>query len=558
MVRSAHRFTPAALSLICLISVPPTLTAQDRTPDSTALAVQKLFDGWVDSTTPGCAIGVDRRGQSVYRGAFGMANLESRTPITVNSVFQAASIAKQVTAMAVMLLVRDGKLTLDDEVRKYIPELPNYGARITIRHLLTHTSGLRDFFEMLILARGRFEEDRITEADMLDIVTRQKSLNFKPGDEFLYSNTGYALLPIIVHRATGQSLRDFAAARIFAPLGMSSTQFRDDYTKLVPGRAEGYGRRDSEWRSSTPNYDVYGSTNLFTTVGDLLTWSANLDHPRVGDSSIVRAMSTSAVLNNGDSTYYGFGLSIWNDGGTTVIEHEGGDPGYRSYLARYPDFGLAVAVLCNVPSNPVALGHRIAEIVLDTTFKPVRRANPATTNLSRVALARRAGVYFQPRTLEVVELTARDSSLYTRRQGGRKLLPIDENRFLVEGTTNEHDFGPSDQSGYTARSLSRQLHPITFERKKPAVVTPSSLRIFTGDYYSNELNSVYHVTATDSTLLLKTGSSNGLVARPVFEDTFVSGQITIQFVRRGNAVTGFEISHPRARRLPFVRMDRPN
>ena len=532
--------------------------AQNEIPrDSAARAVDRLFASWTDSTTPGCAVGVSRNGQVLYERGYGMANLETRTPITPATVFNAASIAKQITAMSVMLLVRDGKLSLDDDVHKYIPELPDYGSRITIRNLLTHTSGLRDFFEMLILARGRFEEDRVTEADMLDIVTRQRSLNFRPGDEWLYSNTGYALLPIIIKRATGQSLVDFAATRIFAPLGMSSTRFRDDYTKLVPGRADGYGRRGNEWRSRTPNYDVYGSTNLFTTVGDLLRWAANLDSPRVGDSAIVRAMSSSATLNNGDFTNYGLGLSLWNDRGTIVVEHEGGDPGFRSYLGRYPAFGLAVAVLCNAPSEPVGLGHAIADIYLN---RPRSESNPppiATITLPQEKLARRVGVYFQPRTLEVVEVSLRDGVLYTARQGGRKLLPIDENRFLINGRMIEHDFGPSPQSGYTARALTPGQHPVTFEWKAPAAVTASLLADYVGSYFSADLNSVYSVTATDSTLTLKTGTSNPLVARPVFADTFVIGQLTLQFTRTNKEVTGFQLSHPRARRLVFIRSSKP-
>lgn len=535
-------------------AVEPAKAQIPQATDSATRAVGALFADWVDSTTPGCAVGVNRRGQPVYRGAFGMANLETATPITPNTIFQAASLAKQFTAMSVMLLVRDGRLSLDDDVRQFIPELPDYGARITLRHLLTHTSGLRDFFEMLILARGRFEEDRITNADMMDIVTRQKSLNFTPGTEFLYSNTGYALLEVVVSRVSGKSLRDFAAERIFAPLGMTHTQFKEDYFALVPGRAAGYGRRGAGWRSSTPNYDVYGSTNLFTTIGDLMIWTANLDNPRVGDTSIVRQMSASAVLPNGDRTDYGFGLSLWNDEGTTVVEHEGGDPGFRSYLARYLQDSLAVAVLCNTPSDPVSLGHGIADIYRGMVrgARPASRGSPPTLADSNIA-ARRAGVYFQPTTLEVVELTMRDGKLYTRRFGGRELQPIDANRFRVAGREIEDLFGPGPRSGFVARSLTPSRQPVPFEWKEPVTVTPGMLAQYAGDYFSDDLNTVYRVTAGDSTLVLRTGTTEGMTARPVFADTFVSGQITIRFIRNPTGVSGFEISHPRARRLGFVR-----
>jgi CubicO group peptidase (beta-lactamase class C family) len=550
---------PLVSHVLALLVVPLTVAAQGPARvDTGSRAVDRLFDAWRDTESPGCAVGVSRRGQIVYQRGYGMANLETGTPIRAGTIFHAASVAKQFTAMAVMLLVRDGKLSLDDDVRKFIPELPDYGTRITVRHLLTHTSGLRDFFEMLILARGRFEEDRITEADMMDVVTRQKSLNFTPGAEYLYSNTGYAIAEVIVKRVSGQSLKDFAAERIFAPLGMRNTSFRDDYTALVTGRAQGYARRGSGWRSSSPNYDVYGPTNLLTTVGDLLVWSENLDNPRVGDSLIMRQMSTSAVLTNGDSTGYGLGLSLANDRGARVVEHEGGDPGFVAYLGRYPDHHLAVALLCNSRSlNPVALGHAIAGVYLDTILKPgpmYVASSPA--RVEPAVLAKRAGVYFQPTRVEVVEVTLRDGELFTARRGGAKLQPLDDNRFLVAGQPVEHLFGTEPHTGYVARSLLPGRHPVAFEWKAPFVMTPGALAPYTGVYFSEELNAVYRVTAGDSTLALKTGTTDGLTARPVFADSFVSGQYTIQFIRSGKVVSGFEISHPRARRLAFTRVSR--
>lgn len=522
-------------------------------PDTTARAVDRLFEPWSGTETPGCAVGVSREGRVVYERGYGMANLETGTPIRPGTIFHAASLAKQFTAMAVLLLAREGKLSLDDDVRRYIPELPDYGARITVRHLLTHTSGLRDYFELLILARGRFEEDRITDADMLDVVARQQAPNFAPSAEFLYSNTGYALAEVLVRRVSGRSLRDYAAERIFSPLGMMHTHFHDDYTMLVPGRAWGYARTEARWRSSTPNYDVYGATSLFTTVGDLLAWSANLDRPRVGDTAMVRMMSTSATLANGDSTGYGMGLSLWTDHGERVVEHEGGDPGFRSYLGRYPGRQLAVAVLCNHRSvNPVALGHQVAALFLG--FAPrAAPAAPARPNVDVRILERRAGVYFQPARQEVVELTVRDGRLFTARNGGNELIPADSNRFIVAGRPIEHVFEPREHSDYVASSPG--YHSVRFEWRAPFPMRPGALQTYAGDYYSRELNATYTVTAaTDSTLVLQTGTSGGMTARPVFADAFVAGQYTIRFTREGKRVTGFRISHPRARLIAFERV----
>jgi succinate dehydrogenase cytochrome b556 subunit len=267
-----------ALSIVSSVAHGQTATRQD-----TIARVDSLFSRFT-RTTPGCAVGVSRHGRTVLAKAYGMANLEYDVPLTTESIIEAGSVAKQFTAAAVMLLVREGKHSLDDDVRTYLPELHDYGHTITLRHLLTHTSGLRDQWDLLHMARGRFEENRITEADVLEIVTRQKALNFVPGTEYLYSNTGYTLAGTIVRRVSGTSLREFAHERIFEPLGMTDTHFHDDYTVVVKGRAAGY-RRGSEgaWHVSLPNYDTYGATSLFTTVGDLLKWDANFEEHRVGD-----------------------------------------------------------------------------------------------------------------------------------------------------------------------------------------------------------------------------------------------------------------------------------
>ena len=564
------------LTLAAALSL-PTLGADAQVASASAVAtselpvdapgfaarVDSLFDPWRGTDRPGCAVGVSHRGRVVLERAYGMADLESATPMTPATVVHAASVAKQVTALAVLLLVREGRLTLDDDVRRYLPELPDYraqyGTPITVRHLLSHTSGLRDFFELLILARGRFEEERITDADARAVVERQRALNFAPGSEYGYNNTGYLLAAHIVERISRQRFAEFVASRIFVPLGMTHTRLRDDVTAIVPGRAVGHERRGPGWRVAVPNFDVVGSTNLQTTVGDLLRWAANLDRPIVGDSALVREMMTPAVLRRGDTTSYGLGLSLARDRGLRIVEHEGRDPGFRAYLGRYVEPGLSVALLCNAtPLNPVALGREVAGLALGLQReRPLpASAQTASSSNARSALGW-AGVYLEPTTRQVAELTVRDGVLYTDRVGGAKVEAIDARRARVVGAPLELEFGPGPRAGYVVRWLVPNRRADSFVWRAPAApeLDHTALMSYAGTFTSRELGSTYRIEAGDSTLILRTGNTPGLVARPVFPDGFVSGQYTIQFHRQRGRVTGFEISHPRARGVAFNRVD---
>lgn len=545
-------------SLLVVLGRP--LSGQEPAPSaSLTLAADTLFARWAGTTTPGCAVRADRHGEVIFRRAYGMANLESGTPNTPRTVFLAASIAKQITAMAVMLLVQRGKVSLEDDVHRFIPELPDYGAPITLRQLLTHTSGLRDYFEMLILARGRFEEDRITQADFMDIVTRQKALNFRPGAEFLYSNSSFALLALVVQRVSGKPLATFAQEEIFAPLGMTNTRFLDDYSKLVPGRAAGYRGQGDGLRLGFPNYDVYGATNLYTTVDDLLAWAANLMHPRVGDDRITREMTTKAALNNGDSVDYGFGLSLVTDHGRRVIEHEGSDPGFRGYLGVYPAEDFSVAVLCNTRSvDAVGLGHNVALLFLGNGSAAATYQDLPRVQLDTLSQARRAGIYFDPTGIEVLVLAWRDGHLYTDPQGGRRLDPVGRDSFQLEARPVVYVFDPRPNSAFLVTSLYPGHHPDRFEwRPAPPPHSRGGLRAYTGRFFSQELNASFDVTATDSTIHLQSGTSSGLTARLAFPDTFESGQLVIQFLRSRGAITSFRISHPRARQILFTRVTGP-
>jgi CubicO group peptidase (beta-lactamase class C family) len=548
-----------AAAIVTALTLPHKTGAQ-RSPasDTTSRVADRVFDAYRGTDSPGCALGVSRNGRVVYERGYGMANLETGTPITPASIFHVASVSKQFTAMAIMLLAKDGKLSIDDDIRKYLPEIPSYGSTITIRHLLTHTSGLRDQWELIALARGRFEEDRITEADVMDIVPRQTALNFAPGSEYLYSNTGFTLLGVIVKRVSGKSLREFSDERIFKPLGMTNTHFHDDYTMLVPGRTSAYAMRAGSWHVSIPNYDTYGATSLFTTVGDLLKWEANLDNPTVGDRPLIASMETRTPLTGGDTSSYGFGLVVDRYRGARAIGHNGADAGYRTSVERFPDLGLATVVLCNfAAANPTLLGRRVADAYLGSalaaaTTDVVSQSAAPEVAVSPDKLRARAGMYLDTRTMQVNQLTFRDGKLMIGTQGNQALIPISADRMRSPGPAIVT--AVFNDAASTLDLVPATGRPSHLERHAPLTATPQLLAAYAGEYVSDELGGVVkRVVAADSSLTLHSGPGSSLSLRLMFADTFVGGGYTVQFTRARGQVTGFDVTNSRIRHVKFVK-----
>jgi CubicO group peptidase (beta-lactamase class C family) len=548
--------TRITIAAALLINAVETGDAQQVLTDSTRLAVNRVFASWTGTDGPGCALGISRNGEVVYQNGYGMANLELEVPITPASIFHVASVSKQFTAAAVMLLVQDGSLSLDDDIRTHLPELPDYGHRITIQHLLTHTSGLRDQWDLLYMARGRFEEDRITEADVLEIVGRQNALNFAPGSEFLYSNTGYTLAGTIVRRVSGKSLREFAHERIFQPLAMTHTHFHDDYTMVVKGRAAAYSRgADGKWHVSLPNYDTYGATSLFTTVGDLLKWDANFARPVIGNETFARALRTSATLANGDTTGYGLGIGTDVYRGARVTGHGGADAGYRSYLGQFTEHELTVAVLCNAaPANPAALARSVADVMLGDSLEPAAEPARPLANPTPSELARLAGVYVNPTTGAPFFISLRGDTLIAGRTGGPALVPLTDRRFRVAGQPLELEFTPDGALVQTVFAWPTR-RPITLSRAEPVSPSRAQLEVYAGSYYSDELGATYTVTATDSTLVLKTRWGAERTVRPAYGDTFI-GDFLLTFTRGQESIDGMLMSSGRVRRVRFERTER--
>lgn len=345
-----------------MLSVARVQSAAAQSPAGISRWVDSVFAPYNRRGVPGCAVGVVQGGSLVYSRGFGDAVLLNRVRNTPSTAFYIASLSKQFTALSVLLLQQDGKLSLDDDIRRWVPEVPSLG-HITLRQLLQHTSGLRDYYGLLGI-NGWRQNELLTEREFLDLVSRQRALNFSPGTEFLYSNTGYALLSIVVRRASGHTLREFAAARIFGPLGMKNTQFRDDHTMPVDHEAIGYVPQDGGFAVSIPQLDVVGDGGVFSTVEDLARWDANFDSGAVGGREGMKMMQQTATLSDGRSTGYALGLSVGNFAGSRVVSHSGAFGGYRSTYLRFPEDHLSVITLCNVSAMSSQLAERVATLYL--------------------------------------------------------------------------------------------------------------------------------------------------------------------------------------------------
>ncbi len=337
---------------------------QVQAPPSPTASVDAVFARW-NSGTPGCAVGVGVKGRPVLERAYGMADLEREVENAPDTIFEAGSVSKQFTAAAVLLLAREGKLSIDDPVRKYVPELPDYGVPLTVRHMLTHTSGLRDWGSVAGIAGWPRTTRAYTHAHVLEIVSRQKALNFTPGTAYSYSNTSYNLAAIIVSRVSGQSFADFSRDRIFKPLGMTHTSWRDDFTRVVKHRAIAYESQADGYHEDMPFENVHGNGGLLTTVGDLLRWNENFVSPKVGDAAFVAEQQVPGRFNDGRPHTYALGLTVGEYRGVREVSHSGSTAGYRAFLTRFPDQHVSVAVLCNAGNaNPTQYAHAVAEAYL--------------------------------------------------------------------------------------------------------------------------------------------------------------------------------------------------
>lgn len=562
------RFILAVLFLLILCDRSAAQAQPQPLPSNVNAQVDKVFEKWDRGDSPGCALGVYRDGQIIYKHGYGMANLNDDVPITPATVFHVASMSKQFTAASIVLLAQQGKLSLDDDVRKYIPELPDFGERITIRHLVHHTSGLRDQWSLLGLAGWRYSLDLITDDDVMSVMTRQKDLNFKPGEKHVYCNTGYTLMGVIVKRVSGMSLREFTTKNIFERLGMTHTHFRDDHGEIVKHNALGYGQKgkDEPFRLSVTNFDTVGATSLHTTVEDLQLWDENFYHPSLGGPGFLQQMLECGKLNTGEQLDYAFGLVVGKYKGVPTVDHAGGDAGYRSDMTRFPEQHFSAAVLCNAAdTNPSRLVRQVADIFLAKDLKspepaPAKEtAKSSGAPLSAEQTAALAGIYWNREDDHFHKILVKDGKLQISVGGDEfhTLTPAGETSFHVAdvawGDQVEIRFLPAS-SGKPRRleQSFRGEQPDVFESATAFTPSGTELGEYVGAYVSEEIDPVYRIVLQDGNLSLTRLKKKPETLRPAVRDVF-SGDIgTVRFTRDSRQrISGFVLNGDRIRHFRF-------
>jgi CubicO group peptidase (beta-lactamase class C family) len=533
--------------------------------NSLADRTDRLFAEWDKPDSPGCALAVIQDGEIVYKKGYGMADLERNVPLSPRSVFDLASTSKQFVAMCILLLAEQGKLSLDDDIRRYIPEMPDYGEPITLRHLIHHTSGIRDYLELMSLCGMRFEND-YHEGEIIALLARQRELNFGPGEEYLYSNSGYFLLGEIVKRVAGQMLNDFAREQIFQPLGMDHTRFYDDFKMIVPDRAIGYAPRDGVgYGIELYHFDFVGDGGLLTSVEDLSLWDQNFYENKLGGGGpeLIDRMLSRGTLNDGKELSYAFGLELGGYRGLPIVSHSGGWAGYRSDIIRFPEQRFSVICLSNLStSNPTALAKQVADLYLEDKYQeePSRPGGEASLAPTPADLGSKTGDFINPKTGTVLNLSVEDGRLTVHHPSGLvfEITPTGGDRFRSVDAPVDLAFAFEEPPAGEAMRLQVRVEdeePVAFQAIERISLEPHELEEYAGEYYSDELGVIYRFLLRDGTLVLKLGHDPAEPPlQPTVKDEFSVKDRNLQFVRDAQGrISGFNARSGRVVNVWFAR-----
>ncbi|MHA2038725.1 MAG: serine hydrolase domain-containing protein [Promethearchaeota archaeon] len=511
--------------------------------------VDELFKQWDKPDTPGCALAIIKDGKIVYKKGYGMADLEHNVPITPKTIFTPGSISKQFTAMCILLLVEQKKISLDDDIRKYLPKFPDYGHTITIRHLIHHTSGIRDY-GMLVRLKGMntLEMTNLPMHEVLRIVFKQKELNFTPGEDGLYCNSGYVMLAAIIENVTGKTLREFAEVNIFKPLGMKNTNFIDDNKYIIKNRAFGYipdGKKG--YFNAMVSHRHCGPGGVYSNVEDLFLWDQNFQNNKLGKGrqNLIEIMCTPFTPNNVKEVGYAFGLIVGRYKGLKTIWHNGGIEGYHAQYITFPKYKFSVIILANVSNlMPELLANKIADLFLGQFIKPEQPKISVDSTIFQNYI----GKYFSD-FLGIVSISCKNNDLMIQASLGfpeLKLVAESETSFFRELPNIRITFQKDDYSEFILYDPGNEFRIKRIESSKPAL---KELKEYVGRYYSEEIDQIYTLTINNDSLYI----ANFEMVLAVI-DKFITDWGIFRFKRENNGnIEGFKLNAGRVRNLWFKR-----
>lgn len=530
-------------------------------------AIDSLFLEWNKPDVPGGALGVIQDGKLIYSKGYGIADLEHDIEITPSSVFYIGSVSKQFVTFSILLLEEQGKLDLDHKIQKYLPDFPEYNAPLTIRHFIHHTSGVRDYLTLMYL-KGRNYLDNTDEDEVYALIKRQEELNFTPGEKHLYSNSCYFMLAMIIEKAAGQSLKEFAYKNIFQPLGMKNTLFYDDNTDLIKNRVFSYSKKQNEngFNNLIMRFDLVGSGGVYSNIEDLFLWDQNFYNNKLGKGgqAIINKMHEEGLLNNGKSGGYAFALNNRTYKGLKMVNHGGSLAGYRTELMRFPDEKFSVILLANRgDANPTLTSLKIADILLKEKFVEAPKTKEIKTDQSRTyetntrqefTLNQLIG-HYEVQTGVVLQLTIKDDSLNVVQNWDKSSYNI----INTTGDTYEIPNNSSIQFVFSelkddfAQTLTvfQNGNKTICKRREELDLSSLNMEDYTGEYYSKELDITYLLFLEGEKLKVKDANFNAqeLTIREI--DTFISNGGGFRFKRENGVIEGFELDAGRVTNLKF-------
>jgi CubicO group peptidase (beta-lactamase class C family) len=521
-------------------------------------AIDSVFTEWNKPNTPGCALGIIKDGELIYAKGYGLANMEYDIPNSPASVFRIGSTSKQFTAACIVLLAEKGKLNLDDNLKSIFPDFPDYAESITVRHLLNHTSGIRDYLQLAYL-KGFGDDDYYTDDDIMNWLVNQSELNFKPGEEFLYSNSGYWLLGQIVNKVSGMNMADFAQKEFFEPLGMNNTHFHNDHTQIVKNRASGYVPDKSEaYKISMTTLDMIGDGGIFTTINDIKKWDDAYYESRVLSREFWSMMTQQGVLNNGEVIDYASGLMISKYKGLKTVRHGGAFVGFRAELLRFPEQKITIAIFANRgDANPSRMANQVADIILNEEFieEGINKDKKIDSPEKEFQLNQLVGNYeVQPGI--IISLSIKNDSLNVLQIWNKStynIAKVSGNTFQIPGEKDLSFTFSNLTEGHTQTlSILQGGRETKAERKRDVDVSGIDLNNYSGSYYSKELNVTYNFKVEDGILKATIENNQSLMDLTISDlDEFTMELGLIRFQREGGVISGFELDSGRVKNLKF-------